>query len=293
MIADNPPTENSTARNTMLGGLQISSRSLDVAGVKTSVLESGEGPPLVLLHGAIECGGIMWTPVVAKLAEHNHVVIPDAPGLGESSPAPRLDDDTFTRWFSTLLDELALERPALVAHSMLGSLAARFTTRHADLLSRLVVYGAPGVGPYKIPARLGYVAIRFSLRPTPRNAERFDRYALLDLDATRRLDPEWYGAFESYARTLARNRHVKRTMSQLISAGKKQIPDIELDGIDIPTSLLWGRHDRMVPLRIGETAAERHGWPLYVVEETAHAPHIEQPEAFVKTLAMTGAITSG
>lgn len=176
---------------------------------------------------------------------------------------------------------------------MLGTMAARFTTRHADLLSRLVVYGAPGVGPYKIPARLGYVAIRFSLRPTPRNAERFDRFALLDVDATRRLDPAWYGAWESYTRDRARDRHVKRTMSQLISTGKKQIPDAELDGIDIPTLLLWGRHDRMVPLHIGETAAERHGWPLYVVENAAHAPHIEQPEAFVRTLAMTGAISGG
>lgn len=82
-------------------------------------------------------------------------------------------------------------------------------------------------------------------------------------------------------------------MNQLISTQTKQIPDVELDRIDIPTALLWGRHDRMVPLHIGETAAARHGWQLHVVEDTAHAPHIEHPEAFVKTLAMTGAITGG
>jgi pimeloyl-ACP methyl ester carboxylesterase len=43
--------------------------------------------------------------------------------------------------------------------------------------------------------------------------------------------------------------------------------------------------DRMVPISIGENAAQRHRWPLHVIEGAAHAPHIEQPERFVETLA--------
>jgi pimeloyl-ACP methyl ester carboxylesterase len=273
----------------MLSGLSVSSRRLVVAGVTTSVLESGEGPPLVLLHGGIECGGIMWTPVVADLARRHRVVIPDLPGLGESSPAPHLDLDTFTRWFSGLLRELRIERPPLVAHSLVGSLAARFAARHADLLGQLVVYAAPGVGPYRMPPRLRYLAIRFAIRPSPGNAERFERFALLDLDATRRRDPSWYDAFTTYTRSRAAQRPVKRAMAQLVSTQTKPIPDDELDRIDIPTALVWGRHDRMVPLPIGEAAAARHGWPLHVVEDAAHAPHIEQPQAFLTALCATGA----
>jgi pimeloyl-ACP methyl ester carboxylesterase len=52
---------------------------------------------------------------------------------------------------------------------------------------------------------------------------------------------------------------------------------------------VWGRHDRMAPLSIGEAAAARHGWPLHVVEDAAHAPHIEQPQAFLTALCATGA----
>jgi pimeloyl-ACP methyl ester carboxylesterase len=63
------------------------------------------------------------------------------------------------------------------------------------------------------------------------------------------------------------------------------IPDTELRRIDVPTTLLWGRHDRMVPLRVAEQAATRHGWPLHVIDHTAHAPHIERPESFVEALA--------
>ena len=98
-------------------------------------------------------------------------------------------------------------------------------------------------------------------------------------------DPDWYDAFETYTRSRARDPGVKRTMRRLIATGTKPIPDAELDRIDVPTTLLWGRHDRMVPLSIGEAAASRHGWPLHVIDRAAHAPHIEQPDAFVDTLA--------
>ena len=130
----------------------------------------------------------MWAPVVTGLAEHHRLVVADVPGLGESAPAARLDQRRFDAWFAELLRLTCPQPPAVVAHSLLGTLAARFAARHGDLLRRLVVYAAPGIGPYRMPFRLRVVAMRFAVRPTARNAERFDRYALFDLDATRRRD---------------------------------------------------------------------------------------------------------
>jgi pimeloyl-ACP methyl ester carboxylesterase len=179
----------SVARARMLAGLPITERVVDVGGVETTVLEAGDGPPLVLLHGGIECGGAYWAPVITRLAEHHRLLVPDVPGLGESAPADRLDDDTFAAWLTGLLEQTRAEQTTLVAHALLGSAAARFASRRSDVLRRLVVYGAPGVGPYRMPMRLRYVAIRFGIRPSARNAERFDRFALLDLDANRRRDP--------------------------------------------------------------------------------------------------------
>lgn len=279
----------STAHDDMLGDLNVDRRIVEVDGIATSIITSGTGPPLVLLHGGIECGGAMWAPVITSLAAEHHVVAPDVPGLGESAPADRLDLETFSSWFLRLLDALDLERPAVVAHSLLGSLMARFASHHSDVLSRLVVYSAPAVGPYRMPWRLRYVAIRFAIRPTEVNAERFDRFALLDVDATRRRDPAWYSAFDQYTRSRARVRHVKRAMNQLIATQTKPMSAHELEQITVPTSLLWGKHDRMVPLAIGQHAADRHGWPLHVIDDAAHAPHIEQPERFVAALQAIGA----
>lgn len=272
------------ARGHMLAGLPISRRRLDAAGISTAVFEAGEGSPLVLLHGGIECGGAYWAPVIARLAEIHHIVVPDVPGLGESAPADRLDVTMLADWFEDLLAQTHAERPMLVAHSLLGSVAARFAAGH-DVLSRLVIYAAPGIAAYRMPAGLRYAAIRFSISPTARNAERFERFALFDLDATRDRDAPWFDAFDAYTRSRAAVPHVKRTMRRLIGTGTKQIPDDELRRIKAPTTLLWGRHDRMVPLRLAEHASEILRWPLHIVEDAGHAPHIEAPAAFLTALS--------
>jgi 2-hydroxymuconate-semialdehyde hydrolase len=268
----------------MVAGTPLTERRLDVGGISTALFEGGEGPPLVLLQGGIECGGAYWAPVASGLAESHRLVIPDVPGLGESEPIERLDVSRFADWLIALLRLTCEEGPALVAHSLLGSLAAGFASRHGDLLRRLVVYGAPGVGPYRMPLGLRVVAIRFGLRPTERNSERFDRWAFFDLGRARARDPEWFDAWRAYARSRALLPHVKRTMRQLIAAGTKRIPDGELRRIGAPTGLIWGGQDRFVSPGVGESASTRLGWPLAVIDDAGHVPHIERPEAFSEVL---------
>jgi pimeloyl-ACP methyl ester carboxylesterase len=270
-------------RERMLAGLPVTARRLELAGASTAVLEAGAGPPLVLLHGGIECGGAIWAPIVERLAEHHRVVIPDLPGLGESDPVARLDAATFAAWFTALLAHTCDEPPVLVAHSLGGSLAARFATEHGERLQRLVIYGAPGVGRYRMPLGLRATAIRFALRPSERNAERFDRWAFFDYDRARGEDAEWFAAFGAYTLARAQVPHVKRTMRALIGLGTKQVPGLER--IEPPATLVWGRHDRFVPLGLAEAARTRLGWPLHVIEDAGHVPHVEQSEAFLEALS--------
>ena len=269
----------------MLAGLPVLERRPVVEGTATTLLEGGEGPPLVLLHGGIECGGAYWAPVIPALADRQRLVVPDLPGLGESDPMARLDFAALVNWLAGLVRATCAEPPVLVAHSLMGSLAARFAARHGDLLDRLVIYGAPGIGTYRIPLGLRVVALRFALNPSERNGERFERWAFFDLEHVRGRDPDWFEAFGAYLRARARIRHVKRTMGWLISNCTKRIPDDELGRIRVRTALVWGRHDRFVPLAVGEGASTRLGWPLQVIESCGHAPHIECPEDFLHAVA--------
>lgn len=135
-----------------------------------------------------------------------------------------------------------------------------------------------------MPLGLMVVVIRYGLRPTERNSERFENRAFFDPDRTRRQDPEWFAAFSAYTMQRARVPHVNRAMKQLIATGKKRVPDADLRRIEIPTTLLWGRHDRFVSLALGEGTSTRLGWPLHVIEDAGHAPHVERPGAFLDAL---------
>ncbi len=267
------------ARARLLRGLAVEERRIEVNGIGTTVLEGGDGPPLLLLHGGIECGGIYWAPVISRLAQDHRLIVPDAPGLGESEPG-RLDLEGFTDWMSALLRLTCEESPTLVAHSLLGTLAARFAADHGERLRRLVIYAVPGVGAYRMPIGLRAVAIRFALHPSEPNMVRFERWAFADLDRVRRLDPDWLDAFTAYTRSRALVPHVKHTMRQLVATGTKQVRE----RINVPTTLLWGAQDRFVPLNLAATASLRFGWPLRVIDDAGHVPHIEQPDAFVHAL---------
>ncbi len=273
-----------SSRTRMLAGVPVQQRSLSLAGVSTVLLEAGEGPPLVLLHGGIECAGPVWAPVIAGLAERHRVIVPDLPGFGESKPVDDLDV-VLGEWFRDLVAHSCDGPPALVAHSLGGSLAARLSAERGRLVRRLILYGAPAIGPYRMPLGLRVVAIRFGLRPTRNNAERFERWAFFDYEGFRTREPGWLDAFGEEVHDRARVPHIKRSMRRLIARGTKRLPDAELRRIPVPTSLLWGRHDRFVPLELAEGASERLGWPLRLVDAAGHVAHIERPGAFLAALA--------
>jgi 2-hydroxymuconate-semialdehyde hydrolase len=275
--------EAATDRGRLLAGLPVTERRLDLNGVSTSVLDGGDGPPLILLHGGITCGGAYWAPVVPLLVERHRVVIPDLPGLGESHPTAQVEL-AFGAWFSDLVRASCGEEPAVVAHSLAGGLAARFALQLGGL-RRLVIYGSPAVGPYRLPLGLMVAALRFDLRPTRRNQERFERWALLDVHGTKLRDPDWFEAFDAYCVSQGSVRHVKQTMRRLVRTQTRQIPESELRGIGVATSLLWGRDDRMAPLRLAQEASAALGWPLRVIEDAGHVPHLEQPHRFVHALS--------
>jgi pimeloyl-ACP methyl ester carboxylesterase len=62
------------------------------------------------------------------------------------------------------------------------------------------------------------------------------------------------------------------------------IPPEDLARITVPTTLIWGRHNLGLRLRVGEAASARYGWPLHVIEDAGDDPAIEQPAAFLDAL---------
>lgn len=275
----------SDPRAQLLARLPVTERRLELSGVSTAVLEGGEGPPLVLLHGQGEFAAV-WLRVIPDLVTAHRVIVPDLPGhgasevTGETSAADRVLD-----WLSELIEETCAEPPILVGHLLGGAIAACFAIEHRGRIRRLVLVDALGLSRYRPAPRFALEMVRFLVRPTERSRERLFQQCFVDLDGIRGQVGEELELLEAYALERARTPELKTVLRSLMpSFAMRPIPGAELERISVPTTLIWGREDRQVRLKVAESASARYGWPLHVIDGAADDPAFEQPEAFLGAL---------
>ncbi len=282
---DQPPAHDSS-RAQLLAGLPVTDRRLELSGVSTAVLEGGDGPPLVLLHGPGEFAAA-WLTVLPDLVRTNRVIAPDLPGHGASAPSDGgLDAVSMLQWLDELIEVTCPTPPVLVGRIVGGAIAARFSIDHGDRLSGLVLVDTLGLTAFEPAPRFGLAMQRFLAGPTGATYDRFMEFCSFDLDGLRdQLNDRWE-AFAGYACELAGNPAVQSAMGSLIGAFGSPIPPEELARIKIPTTLIWGRHDLATPLQVAESASARYGWPLHVIEHAGDDPSLEQPEAFLTALRL-------
>jgi pimeloyl-ACP methyl ester carboxylesterase len=266
-----------STRQRVLVGAPLTERRLELAGVSTAVLEGGNGPPVVLLHGQGGWAG-MWLPVAADLMRRHRVVAPDLPGLGASTvPDGPPDAARVLAWLAALVERTCPAPPAMVGASLGASIAARFAIAHPDRLSRLVLVDAGSLARFRPAPGVLVALVRFIARPTERTQQGFLRQVAVDPARARALlgtDAQAYGL------ELARTPSVRAANRRLLrELGTRAIPAEQLAGIAVPTTLIWGRQDRVMRLRIAEEASARYGWPLEVIEDAGHLS-IERPGAF-------------
>lgn len=223
-----------TVREQLLDGLPLQARRRELDGITTVVLEGGDGPPLVLLHGGIRAGGVIWWRVLPRLASTNRLVVPDLPGLGESAPAARLDSGTLAAWLAALIQATCEEPPTLVAHSTPGALVARFAVERGAGLRRLVLVAAAGLAPFRPSPGMLVALGRSVLRPSIGSFEGLMGRVMHDLDRVRQQEGERWQALAGYAASRATRSSAKRAMRQLARGGTRAIPTSSFVGSRCP-----------------------------------------------------------
>jgi pimeloyl-ACP methyl ester carboxylesterase len=272
------------ARTQLLAGLEVSERRMTLAGVSTAVLEGGDGPPLVLLHGPGEFAA-KWMRVIPDLVQSHRVVAPDLPGHGASdADGGRLDADRIAAWLAALIEHTCTAAPILVGHVLGGAIAARFAVDQGDRLHQLVLVDTLGLARFRPTPRFALTLVGFQARPTERTYNRFMRQCSFDLDGLREQMGERWAPFVAYNLELAQGPGAKAVGRMFRELGLPRIAPAELARIAVPTTLIWGRQDHATRLRVAEAASARYGWPLHVIERCADDPPRDQPEAFLQAL---------
>jgi pimeloyl-ACP methyl ester carboxylesterase len=278
-----PAVEDSRRR--LLDGLPVSERRHELAGIPTAVLEGGDGPPVVLLH---EPGSFAahWAQVLPELASTHRVIAPDLPGHGASEISEeKLDAGRVLAWLGELIEQTCGTPPALVGHLGSGSVAARFTVGEAPRLRSLVLVDSFGLARFRPAPGFALALFRYVARPTAGTYDGLMQRCTADFDAVRTGMGGRWEAFEAYTLDRARSPSGKAALRVLMrELAVPPIPPADLERIAVPTTLIWGRHDPVMRLRVAEATSERYRWPLYVIENAGDDPPIEQPESFLRAL---------
>jgi pimeloyl-ACP methyl ester carboxylesterase len=276
--------DGSSARRQLLADLPVAERRLEAAQVSTAVIEGGDGPPIVLLHGPGEFAA-KWMRIIPELVATHRVIAPDLPAHGASEvPSGPLDTNRMLAWLGDLIDRTSPSPPAILGHVLGGAIAARFAIEHGERISRLILVDSLGLGRFRPTPRFALSMAGFRMRPNERTHDRFMRQCSVDLDGLRDGMGERWDPFVAYTLEGARSPSAKAVGRLLRRVGLPPIPRAELARIAVPTSLIWGRHDRGIRLSVAQATSARLGWPLHVIEDCADDPPRDRPEEFLRAL---------
>jgi pimeloyl-ACP methyl ester carboxylesterase len=243
----------------------VTEEKVDVGGCALHVLRGGTGSPALVLHHS--SGPLGWLPFHERLGSSYAVAAADLPGYGQSErPEWAREPRDLAIVLGQMLDQAGLDDVTLVGFGLGGFVAAEMATMAQRRLKRLVLVGAAGIKP-----REGDIADQMMssfanyARNGFRDAASFGDH--LGEPPSQELRDLWTHSREMTARITW-----KPYMFNL------RLPHA-LAGVRTPALIVWGRHDKIVPLDCGhQYAAALPNSRLEVVEDAGHFVELEQPE---------------
>ena len=267
--------------------------TVSLHGEDVRYMRAGSGPVVVLIHGILG-SRLSWAHLVSLLERDFTVIAPDLFGDGDSARSGR--DYTLgghAGRLRDLLDALGIERPTLVGHSLGGGVAMQFAWLFPDRCERLVLISSGGLGRelgliLRAPTLpgAGWVLPLISMPWLRRGGERLaGQLGRFGWRSGADVEELWRGYVslgdaEVRRAFLATIRTVADPSGQTISA-LERLPALA----HIPTLLVWGANDRMIPVAHGVAAQQAiPGSRLEVFERAGHAPHLRDPLRFAALL---------
>src|SRR4051812_34768391 len=258
-----------------------------------SYQRAGWGPLLVLLHG-IAGSSDTWQDVIEPLAEKYTVVAPDLLGHGESAK-PRGDYSlgAYASGVRDLLGALGHDRGTIVGHSLGGGIAMQMAYQFPERCERLVLVSSGGLGrevnfllrAATLPRSEGVIPLLASGQVLSAGERLGGLGGRTGLRAGSDLEERWRG-LPSLHDAGARQAFVY-TLRSIVAPGGQRVSarDRLYLAKEMPTLIMWGESDRIIPARHGvEAHEEMPGSRLETFPGGGHFPHRDDPIRFVRVL---------
>jgi len=257
-------------------GQQWTEERVPVAGTELVLVRGGAGRPLVVLHD--ELGHPGWLRWHSALACEHTLVIPLQPGSGKS---PRLDWIMSVRdlagFYSRVLREMGFVPVDVIGFSFGGWVAAEMAANNAQQFRRMVLVGPAGIRPPGTEIEDVFInRARDYLDASVLNPSDTPEYA--NLYGGLQPTPEQFEAWEDARTEVARLAWAPYLVNP-------SLPHL-LEGVSgLPTLLIWGHQDRIVPVSAAEVYRKSiAGAELVVFDQCGHHPEIEKSSEFIRVV---------
>ncbi|MCX4834803.1 alpha/beta hydrolase [Streptomyces sp. NBC_00006] len=264
-----------------------------VHGYRRAYRIAGEGPAVLLIHG-VGASSAHWEDCFAALARRHTVIAPDLLGHGDSAK-PRADYSVaaYANGLRDLLGVLGVERVTLVGHSFGGGVAMQFAYQFPERVDRLVLISTGGVGRQVTPvlraATLPGAGLALGLLKVPGaqlSIAAFVR-ALQLLDTGLGVDAvDLVNLVDALPDQNSRNAFT-RTLRAVVDWRGQVVTMLDRCYLaqGIPTLLVWGDRDSVLPVDHAHTAhLAMPGSRLEIFPGAGHFPHHADPARFVRLL---------
>jgi pimeloyl-ACP methyl ester carboxylesterase len=245
---------------------------ITLGGIEVELHETGEGAPILFLHSGQ--GFVPARPYVGMLAKSRRLIAPSHPGFGSSGLPDWLDTaDDISYLYLELLDRLGLEKVDLVGCSLGGWIAAEMAAANPAQFSKMILVAPVGVRPPQGEIMdMFTVTARVYLTRGAADPQKPDFTKLFGGEQT----PEQYEAWEEARAETAR-------LAWAPYMFNPSLPHL-LESVDgLPTMLLWGKQDPVVPLSAAEVYQRSiKGSKVVTIDNCGHYPGVEQPAEFLK-----------
>jgi pimeloyl-ACP methyl ester carboxylesterase len=263
---------------------------IDVHGYRRAFRTAGNGPRLLLLHGFGDSSAT-WSGVLPLLSRRHTVIAPDLLGHGESDkPRAGYSIGAYACGMRDLLSVLDVERVTVLGHCLGGSIAMQFAYQFPERCERLVLVSSGGAG------REVHPLLRMAAAPGADAALPLATTALLRTviqlaePVLRRAGRTGLGRDVSYL--LGRYRSLTsataraaflRTLRAGVAMNGQVVTMLDRCYLaaGMPTFIIWGEHDRVIPVQHAATAhAALPGSRLMIFTGAGHFPHHDDPRGF-------------
>ena len=261
-------------------------RWLRVGGLRTSYVDVGDGPVVVLVHG-LGHSTHAWRKNLAPLAQAGYRVMAiDLPGFGYSDAPEEYTLDRYVAFLRGWLELHCVEQASLVGNSLGGLIVAATAAADPQRVNAAVLVDPAGFSrplhwALRFAAALAPSRLLIRRVPTQRQIRQALRFVYHDPSLIE--DDEVARIAELSARQGVREsmRLVGHRAVGLIGMrrgmGLGQVPA----EITVPTLVLWGRYDRVVPISHAQSVlAVARDAEYTVFENSGHCPMMEEPDAF-------------